>query len=207
MATVGLDAVYVGLKNGDGSVIVDAVKGLAATGAYKVDTNKSEGNLGTKSANITNIAGTPTKYSGNNEVVDSSKPHGYPSVAWDANDINPTVLHKLLGDVLETGGWVEGDTGTEAGLIICSERPSNGEKVYFAFGRGQFTKASQNIQTNTDTAETREDDNLTFTSFGYDKWHGRAMKTFYEKADGFDMKAMFDEVFPGQTLIAASKAS
>ncbi|MBJ7525556.1 phage tail protein, partial [Lactobacillus sp. CRM56-2] len=53
MATLGLNMLYTGIKADDGSTVIDADKGLAAAGVYPIDTSKANGNLGTKTANIT----------------------------------------------------------------------------------------------------------------------------------------------------------
>ena len=85
---------------------------------------------------------------------------------------------------------------------IESQSPITLKSAYFAFGRGTMAEASHNIQTNTDTAETREDDNLTYTALSYDGFEGKAYK-FYDSNDSkFDVQKMFDCVFPGNTLDA-----
>lgn len=198
MAAIGLKMLYVGLKNDDGTVIT-GTDGLNESGVYEIDTNKSHGNLGTKTANITGLSGTLTKITGNNQVVDVTKPDAAPSVAVDANAINHEVKEKLLGKKKENGGWVDQSKPAESALIVESQTPIDLKSVYFAFGRGHFSEASQNVQTNTDTNQTREDDNLTFTALGYDQFDGKADKTYYASDDDFDRKKMFDEVFPGNT--------
>ena len=201
MATLGLNMLYTGIKADDGSTVIDADKGLAANGVYPIDTSKANGNLGTKTANITGLSGTVSKITGNNEVVDVSNPPSAPSVAIDANEINFIVKQKLLGRVSDgKGGYIDSDTPVEAGLIIESRSPVTRTAVYFCFGRGIFNEASQNIQTNTDTAETRDDDNLTFTALNYDKFSGQPYKVYAESDPKFDKQAMFDTVFPGQTF-------
>ena len=57
MATLGLNMLYTGIKADDGSTVIDADKGLSAAGVYPVDTSKANGNLGTKTANITGLSG------------------------------------------------------------------------------------------------------------------------------------------------------
>ncbi|MEJ1316702.1 phage tail protein [Lactiplantibacillus paraplantarum] len=201
MATLGLNMLYTGIKADDGSTVIDADKGLAAAGVYPIDTSKANGNLGTKTANISGLSGTVSKITGNNEVVDVSNPPSAPSVAIDANEINFIVKQKLLGRVSDgKGGYIDSDTPVEAGLIIESRSPVTRTAVYFCFGRGIFNEAGQNIQTNTDTAETRDDDNLTFTALNYDKFSGQPYKVYTESDPKFDKQAMFDAVFPGQTF-------
>ena len=201
MAALGLLTTYIGLRGTDSKVITDAKKGLSATGVYEIDTNKANGNLGTKTANVTGLAGTPVKITGNNEVVDISNPPSAPSVAINSNLINYIVKNKILGRVAEgDGGYVDSDVTVESGLIVVTQTPITYKRIFFCFGRGVFNEASQNVQTNTDTAETREDDNLTFTSLNCPEFNGKPYKIYYEEDESFDAQKMFDATFPGQTF-------
>ena len=204
MANIGLKMLYVAVKNEDGTTIVDATKGLSENGVYAIDTNKSHMNLGAQTANISNLSGTPTKINGNNEVVDISNPPSSPTVAITANLINPEVKQKLLGrKQLSSGIWVDSDTPTYGGLIIVSQSPITLEDVYYSFGLGVFTESTQNVQTNTDTAETRESDTLTFTSMGYSGFGGKNYGFARAGQDSFDKQKLFDTVFPNQTFVTA----
>lgn len=206
MANIGLKSLYVALKNEDGTTIVDATKGLSEAGVYAIDTNKSHLNLGAQTANISALSGTPGKINGNNEVVDISNPPSSPTVAITANLINPEVKQKLLGrQQLSSGIWVDSDKPTYAGLMIVSQVPVTLEDVYYSFGMGIFTETTQNVQTNTDTAETRESDTLTFTSMGFSYFNGKNYGFDRAGRDGFDKQKLFDTVFPGQTFVTASK--
>lgn len=205
MATVGLTMVYVGVKGDDGQVILDKDTGVSETGVYAIDTNKGHLNLGVKTANITTMSNTPQKITGNNEVVDVTKPPAAPSVALDANLINPFVKQKILGRVNNGfGGYTDSDKPVDAGLIIESRLPVTMQSVFYCFGRGNFTETTQNIQTDTDTAETREDDNLTYTSLTYAGFNGKPIAVFYSDDPKFDKNKMFDLVFPGQKFVTAS---
>lgn len=206
MANIGLKMLYVALKNEDGTTIVDATKGLSETGVYAIDTNKSHMNLGAQTANISALSGTPTKINGNNEVVDISNPPSSPTVAITANLINPEVKQKILGrQQLSNGVWVDSDKPVYAGLMIVSQSPITLEDVYYSFGLGVFTETTQNVQTNTDTAETRESDTLTFTSMGFSYFNGKNYGFARAGQDSFDKTKLFDTVFPGQTFVTASK--
>lgn len=206
MANIGLKSLYVALKNEDGTTIVDATKGLSEAGVYAIDTNKSHLNLGAQTANISALSGTPIKINGNNEVVDISNPPSSPTVAITANLINPEVKQKLLGrQQLSSGIWVDSDKPTYAGLMIVSQSPATLEDVYYSFGMGVFTETTQNVQTNTDTAETRESDTLTFTSMGFSYFNGKNYGFARAGQTGFDKQKLFDTVFPGQTFVTASK--
>ncbi|MBB1079068.1 phage tail protein [Limosilactobacillus sp. STM2_1] len=206
MANIGLKGAYLALKNEDGSTIVDATKGLSATGVFPIDTNKNHLNLGLQTANISALSGTPTKINGNNEVVDISNPPSSPTVALTANLINPEVKQKILGRVkLSNGVWVDGERPVYSGLIIVTQSPITLEDVYYSFGMGVFTETTQNVQTNTDTAETRESDTLTFTSMGFVGFNGKNYGFARAGQDSFDKQKLFDTVFPGQTFVTASK--
>ncbi|WP_242363443.1 phage tail protein [Limosilactobacillus antri] len=204
MASIGLKMVYVGIKDADGKTIVDATKGLSDKGVYPIDTNKDHQNLGTKTANITALSGNPVKITGNNEVVDVTNPPSSPQVAFDMNAINPAVREKLLGRVSNgIGGYTDGDKPADCGVIIESQQPVTMTSVFFCFGRGNFNETTHNIGTDTDTAETRDDDTLTFTSLGYDGFGGKPFAIFYESDPKFDKQKMMDLVFPGQQLVTA----
>lgn len=196
---------YVGIKNEDGTVVTDATKGVSASGVYAIGTNKEDMNLGAQTANISALSGNPVKISGNNEVVDVTNPPSSPSVAITANLINPEVKQKILGRTqLDSGIWVDQDKPVYAGLIIETQSPITLEPVYYSFGMGIFTETTQNVQTNTDTAETRESDTLTFTSMNYDKFNGKNFAFARTNGENFDIKKLFDTVFPGQTLVTAT---
>ena len=96
MATIGLWGIYTGIRGNDGNVVCDADTGLDAKGVYFVGTDKKTGNLGSKTANITGLAATPTKIDGNNQVVDVSNPPLGPSVAWTAHEITCLAKQQIL---------------------------------------------------------------------------------------------------------------
>lgn len=201
MANIGLTNIYVGLKNQDQTTIVGA-DGLSETGVFAIDTDSSNGNLGSRSANITGLSGTVSKVMGNNVPVAVSHAKGAPSVAIDSNAIQTEAKNKMLGRVKQGGGWVDGTGTTYSGMIIESMSPTTFKPVYYAFGFGVMTESSQNVQTNTDTAETREDDNLTFTALNYDKFNKNPYKVYDSSDKDFKLQDMFDEVFPNNTYDA-----
>lgn len=205
MANIGLTRLYV-WKWGTNGKVAMTDEGLSADGVWVLDTTRENGNLGAKTANITGLSGTPTKITGNNEVVDVTNPPSAPSVAIDANAMNFVVKQKILGrqELSAKGVYADSTTIPDCGLAIESYSPTTGKPVFYVFPRGKFTEASQNVQTNTDTAETREDDNLTFTALGYDGLGGQAYATADASQAGFSKQALFDLVAPGQTLVTAS---
>lgn len=199
MAVQGLRTIYVALKDASGKTLTGE-DGLSESGVYEIDTVKANGNLGSRTANISNMSGTTTKIPGNNQVVDVETGDAAPTVAIDSNAINPTVLQKLLGkEKSASGAWIPKDGTTESALLIETQDRVTLKRVWFAFGRGIMSQASQNIQTNTDTAKTSEDDNITFTAEGYNLWNNKTFATYYESDESFDIKSMFKEVFPAST--------
>lgn len=209
MATVGLCTTYVGIYGPDGRLICDAKTGLSEKGIYEIDTSRSDGNLGATTANITGLSGTISQISGNDTRVDVSVPDPAPSVALTYNQINWDVKQKLLGRDKSNGGYTDGNSVVEAGLIAVSHDEAFGKKVYFAFPRGVFSEASQNIGTNTDSAKTINAEELTFTAMASQKiknaaGDNQAFKIYFEGDPDFDMKKMFDEVFGSEQKFATA---
>lgn len=205
MAVVGLQTTYVGIKDEDGNVIVGVDKGVVSeTGVYEIDTSKKKGNLGATTANITGLSGTLTKVYGNDALVDVSNPPSAPSVALTYNQINVAVKQALLGRKLSNGGYVDTDDTVESALIVASHDEIENKAIYFAFPRGVFNETQQNVQSNTDTAQTRETEQMTFTALASPALGNKTYKIYYEGAKDFSMKKMFDEVFgSAQTFIKA----
>lgn len=205
MAVVGLYTTYVGIKGEDGNVIVGVDKGgVSETGVYEIDTSKKNGNLGATTANITGLSGTVTKVYGNDALVDVSNPPSAPSVALTYNQLNVAVKQALLGRKLVNGGYVDTDDTVESALIVASHDEIENKAIYFAFPRGVFNETQQNVQSNTDTAQTRETEQMTFTALTSPALGNKTYKIYYEGAKDFSMKKMFDEVFgSAQTFIKA----
>ena len=61
MASLGLQMVYFALRDLSTGHIKVGSDGLSESGVFAIDTDKSKGNLGTKQANITNLAGSNAK--------------------------------------------------------------------------------------------------------------------------------------------------
>lgn len=202
MANVGLHTTYWALIGADGNVIKDD-DGLSETGVFELDTRRDGGNLGTKTANITNLGGTITKISANNENVINSSPTSSPQVAFDIVSMNMVVRNKLLGyKKLSSGVWAPGGgQSPTVAVMIVTNQTADGGYMYYCFGRGTVTWASQNVQTNTDTAETFDDDTLTYYALANPNFNNKPVAINWESQAGFDRKAMFDAVFPGQELV------
>lgn len=204
MAITGLRTLYTALKDASGSTLTGK-DGLSENGIFEIDAVRGNGNLGSKSANISNMSGNIAKVSGNNQVVDVEVGEAAPTVTIDSNAINHTALQKLLGkEQSASGAWIPKDGVTEGALIIETQDRVSSKRVWYAFGRGIFSQSTQNVGSNTDTAKTSEDDNITFTAEGYKLWNNKAYATYYEDdfKDGdvdANIKKMFDEVCPGNS--------
>lgn len=208
MAVVGLQATYVGIKDEDGNVIVGVDKGgVSETGVYEIDTSKKKGNLGATTANITGLSGTLTKVYGNDALVDVSNPPSAPSVALTYNQVNVAVKQALLGRKLVNGGYVDTDDTIESALIVKSHDEIENKAIYFAFPRGVFNETQQNVQSNTDTAQTRETEQMTFTALASPALGNKTFKIYYESAQNFSLKKMFDEVFGSTQKFITAESS
>lgn len=208
MAVVGLQTTYVGIKDEDGNVIVGVDKGgVSETGVYEIDTSKKKGNLGATTANITGLSGTLTKVYGNDALVDVSNPPSAPSVALTYNQVNVAVKQALLGRKLVNGGYVDTDDTIESALIVKSHDEIENKAIYFAFPRGVFNETQQNVQSNTDTAQTRETEQMTFTALASSALGNKTFKIYYEGAQNFSLKKMFDEVFGSTQKFITAEAS
>lgn len=208
MAVVGLQTTYVGIKDEDGNVIVGVDKGgVSETGVYEIDTSKKKGNLGATTANITGLSGTLTKVYGNDALVDVSNPPSAPSVALTYNQVNVAVKQALLGRKLVNGGYVDTDDTIESALIVKSHDEIENKAIYFAFPRGVFNETQQNVQSNTDTAQTRETEQMTFTALASPALGNKTFKIYYESAQNFSLKKMFDEVFGSTQKFITAEAS
>ena len=208
MAVVGLQTTYVGIKDEDGNVIVGIDKGgVSETGVYEIDTSKKKGNLGATTANITGLSGTLTKVYGNDALVDVSNPPSAPSVALTYNQVNVAVKQALLGRKLVNGGYVDTDDTIESALIVKSHDEIENKAIYFAFPRGVFNETQQNVQSNTDTAQTRETEQMTFTALASPALGNKTFKIYYEGAQNFSLKKMFDEVFGSTQKFITAESS
>lgn len=208
MAVVGLQTTYVGIKDEDGNVIVGVDKGgVSETGVYEIDTSKKKGNLGATTANITGLSGTLTKVYGNDALVDVSNPPSAPSVALTYNQVNVAVKQALLGRKLVNSGYVDTDDTIESALIVKSHDEIENKAIYFAFPRGVFNETQQNVQSNTDTAQTRETEQMTFTALASPALGNKTFKIYYEGAQNFSLKKMFDEVFGSTQKFITAEAS
>ncbi|WP_311408376.1 phage tail protein [Liquorilactobacillus uvarum] len=203
MALVGLKLVTLGLvDNKTQKLIADADAGLSASGIVAIDSKM----LGTKTANVTGLSGSTTKVPGNNVVQDVMVGPSAPAVAFNFNNLDILIKNKILGMVSDgKGGYTFGGSIPNTAVLIESQTLDRKNSVFFGFGRGIMSAPSQNIATDTDTAQTREDDNVTYTALTTDAFNGEPYKLYYTGDPKFDKANMMKEVFGGYVDPTATK--
>ena len=194
MAVVGVKLVKVALVD-DNQKIIAGENGLSTDGIYSID-NKD---LGTKSANITNLAGTIAKIFGNNTAQDVTVGAAAPTVALDINDLDFIVSQKLKGFVSDQkGGWTDQKIKQHVAMLIQTQSIDRKHNIYFGFGNGLWTEAEKHLQTDADT-ETRVDDAPTFTALDCTAFGHAPYKIYSDFEDSFKEEDMLAEVFGGYT--------
>ena len=196
MAIVGLKMVTLALVDAKTQQIIKDDQGLSRTGIVEVGAEM----LGTKTANISNMEGQATKISGNNAVQDVLIAPGSPTVALDFNNLDFEIKQKVLGFVSDSkGGYVMKGDKPHVALLIETETLDRKNSIYFGFANGIMQENAQNIATDTDTAQTRNDDNMTYNALSAKAFGGEPLKKYYSGATSFDKTAMLKEVFSGYT--------
>ena len=196
MAIVGLKMVTLALVDPKTQDLLKAEQGLSTNGILEVDSSM----LGTKTANISNMEGQATKISGNNGVQDVLIAPGSPTVALDFNNLDFEVKQKLLGFKSDgKGGYVMQSDKPHVALLIETETLDRKKSIYFGFANGIMQENAQNIATDTDTAQTRNDDNMTYNALSAKAFGGEPLKKYYSGATSFDKATMLKEVFGGYT--------
>ena len=196
MAIVGLKMVTLALVDAKTQKLIKDEQGLSNTGIVEVGAEM----LGTKTANISNMEGQATKISGNNAVQDVLIAPGSPTVALDFNNLDFEIKQKLLGFKSDgKGGYVMQGDKPHVAMLIETETLDRANSVYFGFANGIMQENAQNIATDTDTAQTRNDDNMTYNALAAKNFNGEPLKKYYSGADGFQEANMLKEVFGGYT--------
>lgn len=192
MAQVGLKHTYLALIGADGKILKSDA-GLTADGLY---TSNSK-DLGTASANITNISTNGTQVFGDNGMVDVTKAKSFPQVAGVWNNLPFDIKAKLLGRESDgNGGYVQSLDLPQVALIVESETLDRKNSIFYAFANGQMSETAVNTQTD-NANENRVGDTLTYQSFGVDAWNGQGMKMFFSGDAKFDKAKMLAEVAGG----------
>ena len=196
MAIVGLKMVRLALVDAKTQNLITGAQGLSEKGVIEVGSDM----LGTKTANISNMEGQATKISGNNAVQDVLIAPGSPTVALDFNNLDFEIKQKLLGFKSDTkGGYVMKGDKPHVAMLIETETLDRANSVYFGFANGIMQENAQNIATDTDTAQTRNDDNMTYNALSAKAFKGEPLKKYFSGATGFEKNNMLKEVFGGYT--------
>ena len=200
MAIVGLKMVTLALVDPKTQDLLKGEQGLSTDGILKVDSSM----LGTKTANISNMEGQATKISGNNAVQDVLIAPGSPTVALDFNNLDFEIKQKLLGFKSDSkGGYVMKGDKPHVAMLIETETLDRKNSIYFGFANGIMQENAQNVATDTDTAQTRNDDNMTYNALSAKAFDGEPLKKYYSGASGFQEADMLKEVFGGYTATPA----
>ncbi|WP_461241091.1 phage tail protein [Paucilactobacillus sp. N302-9] len=196
MAIVGLKMVSIAAVDPLTQKLVTGIEagGLSEDGVVQIDSTM----FGTKTANITNLEGAATKVDGNNATQDVIIGPASPAVAFDFNNLNWEVLQAALGNKSDgKGGFQYQGTKPHIAVLIKTQSLDRKQSIYYGFANGIMSKPSQNIATDTSTAQTRQDDNITYTALGANAWDGQPVKTWNSGTTGFDEPSMLKEVFGG----------
>lgn len=200
MAIVGLKMVTLALVDPKTQQLLKGAQGLSESGIVEVDSSM----LGTKTANISNLEGSATKISGNNAVQDVLIAPGSPTVALDFNNLDFEIKQKLLGYRSDTkGGYTLSGDKPHVAMLIETETLDRRNSIYFGFANGIMQENAQNVATDTDTAQTRNDDNMTYNALSAKAFGGEPIKKYFSGASGFQKANMLAEVFGGYTAAAA----
>lgn len=199
MAIVGLKMVTLALVDPKTQQLIKSDQGLSTTGIVEIDSSM----LGTKTANISNLEGSATKISGNNAVQDVLIAPGSPTVALDFNNLDFEIKQKVLGFVSDQkGGYTMSGDKPHVAMLIETETLDRKHSIYFGFANGIMQENAQNVATDTDTAQTRNDDNMTYNALSAKAFGGEPIKKYYSGASGFDKANMLKEVFGGYVAAA-----
>ncbi|MGJ0736260.1 phage tail protein [Lacticaseibacillus rhamnosus] len=196
MATVGLYQIQLALVDAQQKLISGADTGLSTDGVYTVDHK----DLGTKTANITGLAGTIAKIYGNNNVQDVTVGTSEPTVALDINNLDYKIKQQIKGFVSDTkGGYTDENLKAHVALLITTQTIDRSHFVYYGFGDGIMTETAANIQTDA-AAEQRTPDTLTYTALSTMAFNNQPYKIYSDLDSKFDKANMYKEVFGGYVL-------
>lgn len=194
MAIVGLKMVKIALVNKDNQQLIKGEGGLSTDGVIAIDSKM----LGTRTANISNLEGQVTKIPGNNSVQDATIAPGSPTVAFDFNNLDFVIKQKILGYKSDgKGGYVKQDDKPHVAVLIESETIDRKNSVFFGFANGIMQEPTQNVATDTDTSQTRQDDHLTYNALSAIAFGNEPFKKYFSGDSKFDKANMYKEVFGG----------
>lgn len=201
MAIVGLKMVKLALVDPKTQQLIKGPEGLSTDGVIEIDSKM----LGTRTANITSLEGQATKIPGNNEVQDVMVGPGSPTVAFDFNNLDFDIKQKILGFKSDQkGGYVYQGEKPHVAVLIESQTLDRKNSVFFGFANGIMQESTQNIGTDTDTAQTRQTDNMTYNALSAIAFNGEPIKKYFTGSSTFDKANMHKEVFGGYTLVTST---
>lgn len=196
MAVVGLKMVTVALVDPITQKLITGTEGLSETGVVEIDDTM----LGTKTANISGLEGSATKIPGNNKVQDVMIAPGSPTVAFDFNNLDFAVKQKMLGFKSDgKGGYAMTGAKPHVAVLIETESLDRKNSIYFGFANGIMQETAQNIATDTDTAQTRNDDNMTYNALSAIAFGGEPIKKYNSGDEQFSKSDMLKDVLGGYT--------
>ncbi|KRM20307.1 phage major tail protein [Ligilactobacillus hayakitensis DSM 18933 = JCM 14209] len=198
-----------GIVDDKGDIIKDAKKGVSELGVEVVDGDGE----GATTANITGLEQNGTIKWANNKAKRITHGKQQPQVALTMLDIKKDLLNRLKGYVSDgKGGYVlTSGSKPNVALLICSE-DMDGTRIYEGFANGELTQPAQNHGTDNNNI-TEADTALTYqalapikdTTFVDDKGVTQPYKVWADDEAGFDINAMFKEVFGGFDGVASLK--
>ncbi len=181
--------------------LIKGPEGLSTDGVIEIDSKM----LGTRTANISSLEGQATKIPGNNEVQDVMIGPGSPTVAFDFNNLDFEIKQKILGYKSDKkGGYVYQGEKPHVAVLIESQTLDRKNSVFFGFANGIMQESTQNIGTDTDTAQTRQTDNITYNALSAIAFNGEPIKKYFTGSSAFDKANMYKEVFGGYTLTSTA---
>ena len=198
-----------GIVDDKGDILKDAKKGVSELGVEVVDGDGE----GATTANITGLEQNGTIKWANNKAKRITHGKQQPQVALTMLDIKKDLLNRLKGYVSDgKGGYVlTSGSKPNVALLICSE-DMDGTRIYEGFANGELTQAAQHHGTDNNNI-TEADTTLTYqalapikdTTFFDDKGGTQPYKVWADDEAGFDINAMFKEVFGGFDGVASLK--
>ena len=195
MATVGIHRVYLGLFDQNGNIFTDETTGFT-TGCIEI----TDDMLGTSAVNV-QISKTNDVFDGNNKEVSMIK--SFPTCQFDVtfNDLPFDIQNKLLGRVKVGAGYVDTMINTYAGIIARTSALNYKDYTYYIMGKSVPTPKGRNMQTNTSKKTNVATDEFSFEGLACSRTNGMPYMLASSTDDGFSEKALFDQIFPNQTLI------
>lgn len=197
MGMVGIERVYLGVLNADGTPIISDTKGFT-TGMVEV----TDEMLGTSAFNF-QTSKNSEEIDGNNKQLSIQKAMPTASADITFNNLPFDIQQKVLGREKVGQGWVDSMVNTYCVVIAQSPIPDSNNKVYTVLGRAVATSKGYNLQTSTSKKTNRVSDEISFEGLACDALNDMPYMQCSSEDSGFSLKAMFDQVCPGQTLISA----